>query len=55
MKNIHCITAAKKEGSLWFDSCVYKTMVSHYISVHKNYDCNEKYSAILYDKYYGRK
>jgi hypothetical protein len=49
------MTAAKKEGSLSFDSCVYKTMVSHYISVHKNYDFNGKYSAILYDIYYGRK
>jgi len=32
MKNIQHMTAAKKEGSLLFVSCVYKNMFSHYIS-----------------------
>lgn len=54
------MTAAKKEGSLLFVSCVYKNMVSHYISVFKMQlikimtEWNEKYSALLYNINYGK-
>jgi hypothetical protein len=61
MKCIQCMTAAKKEGSMLFVSCVYKNMVSHNISVFTTQlikimtDWIEKYSALLYNINYGQK